>query len=145
MRFVLLACLLLCLPAPAQVYKWTDSTGKTAYGDKPPDESKAKQLRIQSYDQVVVKDWSQVLRAKSPSGGSGSGVTMLSTTWCGYCKKARIYFRSKGIAFTDIDVEKSDDGRRRYEELGGSGVPIILVGSKLMQGFSEEAFDALRK
>ncbi len=143
LRFLLLACLLLCLPSWGQVYKWTDSTGKTVYGDKPPDESKAKELRIQSYDQVVVKDWSQVIRSKSAT--AGSGVTMLSTVWCGYCKLARTYFRSKGIAFTDIDVEKSEDGKRRYKELGGGGVPIILVGSKLMQGFSEEAFDAMRK
>lgn len=145
MRLVLLACLLSCLPALGQVYKWTDSTGKTVYGDRPPEESKAKELRIQSFDQPVeVRDWSKVLRARSASG-AGSGVTMFSTTWCGYCKKARAYFRSKGIPFTDIDVEKSDDGRRRYKELGGGGVPIILVGNRMMQGFSEEAFEALRK
>ena len=144
MRAILLACLLFCLPAWAQIYKWTDSTGKTVYGDKPPEESKAKEMRIQSFGQPVeVKDWSQVLRAKSVSGGSG--VTMFSTTWCGYCKQARTYFRSKGIAFTDIDVEKSEDGRRRYKELGGGGVPIILVGSRMMQGFGEEAFEELRK
>jgi glutaredoxin len=144
MRFVLLACLMACLATSGQVYKWTDATGKTVYGDQPPDESKAKQLRIQSYDQVVVKDWSQVLRSKS-GAGSGSGVTMLSTAWCGVCKVARTYFRSKGIAFTDIDVEKSDAGARRYKELGGGGVPIILVGGKMMQGFGEEAFEEMRK
>lgn len=146
MRVILLAALLLCLPSWGQVYKWTDSTGKTVYGDKPPEEARAKELRIQSYDQpVVVKDWSQVIRSKSAGASPGSGVTMFSTAWCGYCKLARAYFRNKGIAFTDIDVEKSDDGRRRYQELGGGGVPIILVGSKMMQGFSEDAFESLRK
>jgi glutaredoxin len=147
MRFILLACVLLCLPSWGQIYKWTDPSGKTVYGDTPPDESKAKEIRIQSYDQPVeVKDWGQVLRARSASGAvSGSGVTMFSAAWCGYCKQARAYFRAKAIPFTDIDVEKSDDGRRRYKELGGGGVPIILVGSRMMQGFSEDAFESLRK
>lgn len=146
MRIALIASLLFCLPAWGQIYKWTDSTGKTVYGDKPPEESKAKELRIQSFDQPVeVRDWSKVLRAKSATAAYSSGVTMFSTAWCGYCKQARAYFRSKGIPFTDIDVEKSDDGRRRYKELGGTGVPVILVGSRMMQGFSADAFEALRK
>lgn len=147
MRFVLLAALLFCLPSWGQIYKWTDPAGKTVYGDKPPDEKKAQEIRIQSYDQPVeVKDWSKVLRARSASGpAASSGVTMFSTSWCGYCKQARAYFASKGIPYTDIDVEKSDDGRRRYKELGGGGVPIILVGNRMMQGFSAGAFEALRK
>ncbi len=144
MRFLLLASLLACLPAWGQIYKWTDPSGKTVYGDQPPGETKAREIRIQSFDQPVeVRDWSQVLRAKSAA--SSSGVTMFSTTWCGYCKQARAYFASKGIPYSDIDVEKSEDGRRRYKELGGGGVPIILVGSRMMQGFSAGAFEALRK
>jgi glutaredoxin len=147
MRLILLAMLLSCPSAWGQVYKWTDPSGKTVYGDRPPDEAKAKQLRIQSFDQPVeVRDWAKVLRAKSASAyPSSSGVTMFSTVWCGYCKKARAYFASKGIAFAEFDVEKSDEGRRRYEELGGGGVPIILVGNRMLQGFSEGAFESLRK
>jgi glutaredoxin len=146
MRIVLLACLLSCLPCWGQIYKWTDPSGKTVYGDKPPEEAKAREIRIQSFEQPVeVRDWAKVLRAKSASGASSSGVTMFSTVWCGYCKKARAYFASKGIAYAEIDVEKSEDGQRRYKELGGGGVPIILVGNRMMQGFSEGAFEALRK
>lgn len=147
MRIILLASLLLCLPAWGQVYKWTDPSGKTVYGDKPPEEAKARELRIQSFGEPVeVRDWSKVLRARSASGSaSAAGVTMFSTAWCGYCKLARAYFASKGIPYSDIDVEKTADGRKRYEELGGGGVPIILVGNRMMQGFSAGAFEALRK
>src|SRR5512144_1761131 len=85
------------LDASAQVYKWTDPTGKTVYGDKPPEDAKAREIKVQSYDQpAVVRDWSKVLRARPPSApGSQGGVTMYSTAWCGVCKMARAYFAAK--------------------------------------------------
>ena len=86
---VLAALLAAALPAAGQVYKWTDSKGRTQYGDKPPDDVKSQELRIQSYEGAVeVRDWGEVLRGKNVAG-SGPGVTMYATTWCGYCKKAR--------------------------------------------------------
>ena len=63
-------------------------------------------------------------------------VVLYSTTWCGYCKKARDYFLDQGIAFSEYDVEKSTRGRRDYARLGGKSVPIILVGKTRINGFS---------
>lgn len=44
------AGLLAAMAASGQVCRWTDSTGKVHYGDRPPDDAKARELRIQSYD-----------------------------------------------------------------------------------------------
>ncbi len=41
----LLVCLLLVLPAAAQVYKWVDKDGKIHYSDKPPRDPKAKSVK----------------------------------------------------------------------------------------------------
>ncbi len=41
----LLVCLLLVLPAAAQVYKWVDKDGKIHYSDKPPRDPKAKSVQ----------------------------------------------------------------------------------------------------
>jgi thiol-disulfide isomerase/thioredoxin len=91
------AGLLAAMAASGQVYRWTDSTGKVHYGDRPPEEAKARELRIQSYDgPVEVQDWSGVLRGKTMPG-SGPGLTMYATSWCGYCKRARAYFAQKNI------------------------------------------------
>jgi glutaredoxin len=148
---LLLACAVLLAPAHAQVYKWTDPSGKTHYGDRPPDDVRKQEvaIRIDSYDgPVEVVDWAAVLRRRSPGTAAPrapSAITMYSTAWCPHCRNARAYFAARSIAFTEIDVEKSEAGRREYEALGGKGVPYILVGDKAMRGFSAKRFEALRR
>ena len=119
------------------------------YGDKPPADAKSEELRIPSYDgPVEVRDWSGTLRSKAAPAqapAAGAGVTMYATSWCGHCRRAREYFAAKGIGYTEVDVEKSPEGRKRFRELGGRGVPLIVVGSKVMRGFSPERFEAARR
>ena len=40
-------------------------------------------------------------------------------------------------------MEKSPEGNKRFKELGGKGVPLIVMGSKVMRGFSVERFEAM--
>lgn len=54
-------------------------------------------------------------------------VTLLSTTWCGYCERARRFLRRNGVAFVEIDVEREKRGRDLYQSLGAPGVPVLLV------------------
>jgi glutaredoxin len=72
-------------------------------------------------------------------------VKILTTTWCGVCKKAKAYLAGKGIYFSEYDVETSDIGRQEYKRLGGKGVPIILVGKQRMDGFSSSRLDEMLK
>jgi glutaredoxin len=150
-RLLVLASFLAATAAAAQVYKWTDPSGKVHYGDRPPEDAKKQELaiRIPSYDgPVEVTDWAAVLRRKSPSAPapqSRGGITMYATDWCPHCRNARKYFEARGIAFTEINVETSESGRKEYQALGGKGVPLIVVGDKLMRGFSPQRFEALRR
>jgi glutaredoxin len=64
-------------------------------------------------------------------------VKMYATSWCPYCAKARAYFARRGITYVEVDIEKSREGRAEYDKLGARGVPVILVGSQRMNGFSE--------
>lgn len=64
-------------------------------------------------------------------------VKMYATSWCPYCAKARAYFARRGIAYVEVDIEKSRDGRAEYDRLGARGIPVILVGPQRMNGFSE--------
>ena len=70
-------------------------------------------------------------------------VVMYSTSWCGYCKKARRYFKSKGIKFVERDIERSRLAKVAYDRLGGNGVPLIVVGKNKMSGFSVGKFESL--
>ncbi|PUD99939.1 MAG: hypothetical protein C3L25_04075 [Candidatus Sedimenticola endophacoides] len=100
------------------------------------------QLRINTIDTVEV----------APPDATGDGgvartdparVVLYGAAWCGVCERAKRYFRARRIPFTEYDVEKSAKGRRDYRRLGGRGVPIILVGKRRMDGFSEEHFATL--
>jgi glutaredoxin len=70
------------------------------------------------------------------------GVVLFGTGWCGSCKAARRYFLARKIPFRDLDVEKDAEGGRYYAAvvkragLRPGVVPVILIGSRVLQGFS---------
>lgn len=64
-------------------------------------------------------------------------IILYGTTWCGYCDAAREFFKANGIAYTDLDTEKSTEGYEGYKKLGGGGVPLIVIGTKTMRGYNE--------
>jgi len=68
-------------------------------------------------------------------------VEIYVTEWCGYCKKAQKYMKEKGIPYVAYDIEKDSAAMQRHRELGGRGVPLIVIGSKKMSGFSQESFE----
>lgn len=63
-------------------------------------------------------------------------VVLYSTSWCGYCAKTRQFFERNNINYVEYDVEKSAAAKRQYDYLGGKGVPLVLVGQKLVQGYN---------
>lgn len=66
-------------------------------------------------------------------------VVIYSTSWCPTCKVAKSYMDSNGIAYREVDVEKSPEGAEEYRAHGGSGsVPLIVVGDQKMVGFSSQ-------
>lgn len=83
---------------------------------------------------VTTRDISQ---AASPKKERFSGtVEIYVTDWCGYCKQAQSYMKSKGIPYVAYDIEKDSAANQRHKELGGHGVPLIIIGSHRMSGFS---------
>jgi glutaredoxin-like YruB-family protein len=81
------------------------------------------------------QDARTVVAAKTRFSGV---VEIYVTDWCGYCKKAINYMKSHNIRYVAYDVEKDDAARERHRELGGRGVPLIIIGSNKMSGFSAE-------
>lgn len=130
LRIVLFACCL-ALPAHAGVYKWTDAQGRIHYSDAPPPAAKTTQIKLQTYTGPA-----QVSRTAT----ADSGVTIYTTEWCGVCKRAKVYFQQNGVPYREWDVEKTEYGAIKFQQLGGGGVPIITVGSQKMKGFEPTAF-----
>jgi len=75
-------------------------------------------------------------------------IKMYSTTWCGDCRRAKALFAAQGVAYDEIDIEKTpdaaalvmehNDGKRRVPsfEIAGAfyGNPPISELKTLIKG-----------
>jgi glutaredoxin len=70
-------------------------------------------------------------------------VQIFTTSWCGYCRKAKAFLRSRGVPFTEYDVEQDSAAARRFRILNpGGGVPVALIGNRQINGFDPAAYEA---
>lgn len=143
MKKILALCALsVCIPVSAQqIYRWVDADGRVQYTDKPPAGVKSSPVRsrISSYSGTPV------VSGTASTGATRPEIKMYATDWCGYCRKAREHFARQGIRYTELDVDKSPAARAEYQRLGARGVPVILVGTQRMNGYSEERLAAMLK
>jgi glutaredoxin 3 len=75
---------------------------------------------------------------------SAPEVVMYLSDWCPYCRRARSLLESKGVAFTEIDVDLTPDSRAEMMARGGgSTLPQIFIGGLAVGGADElQALDA---
>ena len=152
--FVIIAMLVVpASRAAAEIYKWVDKDGSVHFTDSPPPAAAKAEVinpepnRLEGY-------------GKAPAGKAGNGpaapdvrpadlpiVELFVTSWCGYCKKAEAYFKTRDIPYVKYDIEKDQAAARRKASLTQSrGVPFVLIGEVGIPGYSEAAFDkALRQ
>lgn len=118
----------------AEIYKIIGADGKVSYADKPSQSvtAKTEKLKVQTYSGTP---------SVSSYNGSVGKVTILSAQWCGVCRQAKAYMKSRKISFEEWDIDQSDYARSKIRELGAKGVPVILVGKQKMVGFSPEGLD----
>ncbi len=65
-------------------------------------------------------------------------ITIYTTPWCGYCRRARKLLQEKNLVFTEIDVE--GDGELREQMMAISQrdtVPQIIIGGRPIGGCDE--------
>jgi glutaredoxin len=88
---------------------------------------------------AVAQNWGRIETLFLPtpdfSAIPAGHVVLYTTEWCPYCAKARHFFRARDIPYTEYDIEKSVDAKRQYHHLGGRGVPLILVGDRVIHGY----------
>jgi len=92
--------------------------------------------------------------SSKPSAGSTSTVAtsrsgpviIYTTSWCGGCKQAKEYMRSKGISFIETNVASSAAARAEKDSKApGSGVPVLDVKGQILVGFDAAALDGMLK
>jgi glutaredoxin len=145
----ILYALLILLPFTvcAEIYKTVDENGRIIFTDKPT--AKAEQVEVDTSvnnaDGLSGSAYSKANDIKSKKPVKQKTVMMYSTSWCGVCTNARNYMRSNNIRFTELDIEKNNTAQAEYKKLGGKGVPLILVGSQKMSGFSSSRLESMLK
>ena len=136
MKYMALLMMLTTGSAFAEIYKWTDPSGRVHYGERPEQGQSADTLELETTQVGSVP-------VGQPGEKTAAKVVMYATSWCPYCRKARTYFRENRIAYTEYDIEKDRSAKRRYDAMGGRGVPVILVGDKRLDGFDVGGFENL--
>ena len=66
-------------------------------------------------------------------------IVMYSSSWCGYCARARALLEAKGVAFREIKVDEDPADRAAMLERSGGRrtVPQIFIADRHVGGFDE--------
>ncbi len=75
------------------------------------------------------------------SGATTRQVVMYSTSWCGFCERARGLFRRKGVAFDEIKLDETPAERETMMRRSGGRrtVPQIFIDDRHVGGYDELA------
>ena len=108
-------------------------------------------------EQRIAAKRPQPIKAKTavdtnpPEMKSNAKVVLYSTSWCGYCRKARNFLTKNQIKFTEKDIEKSPAAKKEMNAkalragVRIGGVPVLEVNGQIISGFSEERIIAALK
>ncbi len=141
----------------AEMYRWEDKNGVVTFKDTPPPASKKNKVKVYTDGDFATAPPVPVTPKNSNSRSSNpentppkaevrpvrpvNPVEMYVTDWCGVCRMAEQYMSARNYPFIAYDIEKDKAAMKRYRELGGRGVPLILLGNQKLAGFSETAVD----
>jgi len=67
-------------------------------------------------------------------------VKIYTTTYCGYCVRAKDLLTRKGVKYEELDVTGDDEMRSKLVEMSGQRtVPQIWIGDTHVGGYSDLA------
>ncbi|MFT4564270.1 MAG: glutaredoxin [Gammaproteobacteria bacterium] len=145
--FALILSFVTAAAAAAGIHKWTDAEGRMHFGDRPPEgaNSTTVEVKVNSYATPSIEGLAAVVgnREDKKRSKKSSSVILYSTSWCKVCVRAKQYFGDHEVSYKEYDIEQSDKGKKDFARLGGSGVPVILVGNRRLNGFSAASFEKI--
>jgi len=153
--------------ARAEIYKWVDENGVVHISDVPPEDVGSNE-KVESgtpsksgsdvnpspprKKPTLLQKLLDIFRKKpknrpiSPTNVAQANrtnqkVELYTTSWCPYCERARDFFRSRGIPFTEYDIEKDKNAAARKKQLDKrNGVPFAVINGRGIHGFSAAAY-----
>jgi len=98
---------------------------------------------------AAIQNWSNIKSWLKPAPDfnsvNNSNVVLYATAWCGYCAKARKLLSQHGIIYQEYNIEQSSIGRSQYKQLGGQGVPVLLIDGEVVHGYNPQRIVELIK
>jgi glutaredoxin 3 len=65
-------------------------------------------------------------------------IKMYTTPFCKYCKLAKEFFKSKGIAFVEIDITKDQQAMKEMiKKSSQMAVPVFDINGQILVGFNQ--------
>lgn len=98
------------------------------------------------------RNWfdAQVDRAKpQPAASSEAAVVVYKAAWCGVCRSAASYLRSRHVEFVEKDIEKDPAAsqemlqKAQAKGLSPRGVPVIDFRGEILLGFDQARLETL--
>lgn len=63
---------------------------------------------------------------------------IFTTSTCSWCRRAKRYFKERGVPFKEINIERDQDAARDIvRKTGQRGVPVIKIGNSWIVGFDK--------
>jgi glutaredoxin len=153
-RILVLSAAFIAFTSTAQVvYLGKDTSGNvTLSKEPPPDFAAMPKSQAPSSSRVPVNSRSA---HKTPGNGPAKVRTsfaqgelvLYAAGWCPYYRQTRDYFRERGIAYTEVDID-SPEGKGAFAEGdGGSGkdIPLLVDGDRKAWDFSASYYESFLK
>ncbi|MBL8331407.1 MAG: hypothetical protein JNJ71_21405 [Rubrivivax sp.] len=65
-------------------------------------------------------------------------IQMISSTTCGICTRARLFFKQHEVRFDECFIEQDAACAQRFEQLRAPGTPVIVVRGQPQLGFDPQ-------
>ena len=133
------------------VYKSTGPDGVVVYSDHPPADGKID--KTMTFDNLpsspvppepALEVQPRAHPAAPPPADSRnkSGVILYASSWCGYCKRARVWLAQNRVNYQEVDID-TPYGRSSFRRASGQGgIPLLVSGARYIRGFTAEAYAA---
>jgi glutaredoxin len=131
------------------VYKSVGPDGKVTYSQTPPQSGTVRKMafdnlpasplpeHVLKFRQEMEKNIAQKQQA---AVAPVQGLRLFSAKWCVYCRHAKAWLGSKGIAYAEVDID-TPQGMAEFAATGAAkSVPLLVGPGVRLQGFSEEAY-----
>jgi len=138
---IAISLLAFAVAAQAQLYRWTDSSGKVHYTDTPPP-ADAKNVEKKASARPSAEAASAAQQSYAlQQAVKNFPVTIYTSKDCGNpCKKALDYLTKRGVPFAEKTVNTQADIDAVVKLSGAPKVPVLAVGIVVKSEFEEQAW-----